>query len=108
MKSQINIRASQLTRRQLEELIENTGMTQTEIVSTAIDRMYREEIPMNRKLNSDEIYDMYANQADPCDLLRLGQDTIAKQLMELDSELDEQTAREYAASILKTAARNAS
>ena len=45
-KKQLNMRASDLTIDQVTALTEKTGMTQTEILSTAIDRMYREEIKM--------------------------------------------------------------
>ena len=47
-------------------------------------------------MNADEIYDRYANQATPIDLLKLGRKTIARQLMELDGELDTETANDYA------------
>ena len=51
MKQQINFRASDLTVRQVAELISATGMSQTELISTAIDRMYREEINLNTVIN---------------------------------------------------------
>jgi len=47
MKTQIHIRASKLTVNQIEKLLEKTGMTQTELISTAIDRLYTQEITMN-------------------------------------------------------------
>jgi predicted DNA-binding protein len=43
-KQPTSVRLPNLTTRQLTELIATTGMTQSEIVSTAIDRMHREEI----------------------------------------------------------------
>jgi len=45
-KRQINFRASEHTANQLAELVTRTGMTQTEVVSVAIDRFFREEITM--------------------------------------------------------------
>ena len=54
-KAQINIRASALTAQRLAELKQKSGMSTTEIVSVAIDRMHREEIGMdtNRDLVND-------------------------------------------------------
>ena len=51
MKQQINFRASDLTIRQLAQLQNLTGMSQTELISTAVDRMYREE-----KMNTTTCY----------------------------------------------------
>ena len=48
-KKQISIRISKLTEKQIKELLEETGMAQTEIVSIAIDRIYQEEIKMKDK-----------------------------------------------------------
>lgn len=50
MKQQINFRASDLTIRQLAQLQNLTGMSQTELISTAVDRMYREE-----KMNANRL-----------------------------------------------------
>lgn len=44
MKSQINIRASELLQRQLAELTDKLGTSITETVSIAIDRMHQQEI----------------------------------------------------------------
>lgn len=44
MKGQINIRASVLLQRQLDELTDKLGTSITETVSIAIDRMYQQEI----------------------------------------------------------------
>lgn len=52
MKQQINFRASDLTIRQLAQLQNLTGMSQTELISTAVDRMYREE-----NMNTTSKYD---------------------------------------------------
>lgn len=41
-KKQVNIRASRLTIKQIEFLTERLGMTRTEILTLAIDRLYRE------------------------------------------------------------------
>lgn len=43
-KRQLNVRISTLTRRQLDELT-STGATEGEVVTMAIDRMYRETFP---------------------------------------------------------------
>jgi hypothetical protein len=42
-KGQINFRASALTRQQLEQLCEWWGVNQTEAITVAVDRAYREE-----------------------------------------------------------------
>jgi hypothetical protein len=53
VKSQINIRASALLQRQLNELTERLGTSITEIVSLAIDRMYHQEIKtMNTEIET--------------------------------------------------------
>lgn len=44
MKKQINFRASDLTARQLEELAQLWGTSQTETITVAIDRVYRQEM----------------------------------------------------------------
>jgi hypothetical protein len=44
-KAQLNLRVSDLTRRQLDELSQRWGTTQTETLTVIIDRIYREEIP---------------------------------------------------------------
>ena len=43
MENQLNIRVSKLTENQIDQLVSITGMSQTELVSNAIDRMYRQE-----------------------------------------------------------------
>ena len=43
------MRLSELTKGQIETLAETTGMKQTEIVSIAIDRMFREETRMSKQ-----------------------------------------------------------
>ena len=43
-KKLIAIRASDLTLRQITELQERLGVSQTELVTLAIDRLYREEV----------------------------------------------------------------
>ena len=53
-KKQISIRISDITAKHIAALAEKTGMTQTEIISVAIDRMYREEIkPIQIKKEAD-------------------------------------------------------
>ena len=47
MKRLTSIHISEMTDSQIEELRAKTGLNQSEIVTTAIDRMYREEIEMN-------------------------------------------------------------
>lgn len=46
-KEQLNLRVSDLTRRQLDELGRLWGTTQTETITVIIDRTFREEFPMN-------------------------------------------------------------
>ena len=48
-KMQKNIRMSDLTARKLADLVRATGMSQTEIISIAIDRMYTIEITGKKK-----------------------------------------------------------
>jgi hypothetical protein len=48
-KPSTSIRMSELTRRQITELIANTGTSQSEVIGTAIDRMYQQEIIMNNQ-----------------------------------------------------------
>ena len=58
MKKQKSIRMSKLTDRQLSALIEETGMSQTELISTAIDRMFREE-KMN--MTGEQLFDLFVD-----------------------------------------------
>ena len=44
---QTNVRLSVMTRRQLDTLAELTGMNQSEVIQTAIDRMYQQENKMS-------------------------------------------------------------
>lgn len=60
------------------------------------------------ELNEDKVFDRYANLANPRDLVNLSQEQIAQQLVELDDDLDEATARKYAQVILQVARRNIS
>lgn len=53
MKSQVNIRASALLQRQLDELTAHLGTSITETVSIAIDRMYQQEI---KTMNAHILY----------------------------------------------------
>lgn len=43
-RQQINLRIGDLTASQIDALIEQTGMTKTQVVTVAIDRMHREEV----------------------------------------------------------------
>jgi len=43
-KKQISLRISDLTARQLEELAERWGTTQTETITVVVDRVYRQEM----------------------------------------------------------------
>jgi len=45
MKQLISIRISEHTKRQLDALTQHINTTQTDVVSIAIDRMAREELP---------------------------------------------------------------
>ena len=70
MKHPTSIRLPDLTTQQLAALIKSTGMTQSEVISTAIDRMYQEE-NMNAKQLIDRI-----NRARTADELReIGHET---------------------------------
>jgi predicted DNA-binding protein len=51
-------RLSDLTTDQLSHLVQQTGMTQSEVISTAIDRMYREEIKM-KTIKLGKVNDTY-------------------------------------------------
>lgn len=51
MKSLTSIRMPKITDDQIEALKGKTGLNQSEIITTAIDRMYREEIKMNETVD---------------------------------------------------------
>ena len=53
MKRTTSFKLSDMTLRQIKELQDGLRMSQTELLAIAIDRMYREEIKMN-KLSQDE------------------------------------------------------
>ena len=53
MKRTTSYKLSDMTLRQIKELQDGLRMSQTELLAIAIDRMYREEIKMN-KLSQDE------------------------------------------------------
>lgn len=48
---QTNVRLSMMTRRQLDSLTELTGMSQSEVIQTAIDRMYQQENKMSNYIH---------------------------------------------------------
>lgn len=60
-KQPTSVRLPDMTMRQLTELIASTGMTQSELITTAIDRMYQQE-----KQNMNTIYtvtnERYSNE----------------------------------------------
>jgi predicted DNA-binding protein len=56
-KAPTSMRLPDMTAKQLAELIAQTGMTQSEVITTAIDRMYREETMKTIKLG--KINDTY-------------------------------------------------
>lgn len=57
---QTNVRLSVMTRRQLDTLAESTGMNQSEVIQTAIDRLYQQEKQtMNANDEYLEIVDTY-------------------------------------------------
>jgi len=102
-KKQMNIRISDYTRQQVEALQAHLGLgeeleTQTRIIAVAIDRLYKEEYPM--KTDSD-IFDMYANQADPDALRKMSDEQIAADLREVDYNLSQGQAEKYAQAIRK-------
>jgi hypothetical protein len=49
MKQQINFRASGLTARQLNELAQRWGTTQSETLTVCIDRIYQQEMSMEQQ-----------------------------------------------------------
>ena len=61
MKNPTSMRLSEMTRQQINELAQATGLNQTEIVSVAIDRMHRSEIKtkteekMNMKITGNVV-----------------------------------------------------
>lgn len=59
MKSQINIRASALLKKQLDALTEALGTSITETVSIAIDRMYQQEIKTMKEIKVGEVNDLH-------------------------------------------------
>lgn len=75
---QTGIRLPELTQRQLSALCESTGMNQSAVMVTAIDRMYQQE---NRTMTSNdeylevvEIYDMNASGTIDLRLSRINDD----------------------------------
>ena len=48
---QTNVRLSVMTRRQLDTLAESTGMNQSEVIQTAIDRMFQQERKMSNYIH---------------------------------------------------------
>lgn len=52
-KQPTSFRLSDMTTRQLAELIAVTGLTQSEVMSTAIDRMYQQEIKTMNTIQTD-------------------------------------------------------
>ncbi|HEY4761639.1 MAG TPA: hypothetical protein VIH42_13745 [Thermoguttaceae bacterium] len=102
-KKQMNIRISDYTRQQVEALQAHLGLgeeleTQTRIIAVAIDRLYKEEYPMR---TDNDIFDMYANQADPDLLRKMSDERIAADLREVDYNLSQGQAEKYAQAIRK-------
>jgi hypothetical protein len=62
---------------------------------------------MEDKMNANDYYDMYANQADPRDLLLLGRTTIIRQIEELNEEagIDDNENAEFIADYILEIAR---
>ena len=63
-KKLISIRISELTARQITDLIDRTGDTQTSIVTIAIDRLWnqmKEEIEMTKERDSEVIINIVAH-----------------------------------------------
>ena len=54
MKSQINIRVSDMTRRQLDQLTARMGTSITETITIAIDRLAKQELPMNTTFDTKQ------------------------------------------------------
>ena len=55
MKKQINIRASALTHQQITKLKTRTGMSTTELISVAVDRMARQEALMSDRIDTNDL-----------------------------------------------------
>jgi len=106
VKRQINIRISGLTINQIEQLISNTGMTKTEIISLAIDRMYREE----NKKNARDLFERFVDDSVSYDeIARMEIDKITIQIGEMRQEEPDKinmSNREIAAAILEYAKGN--
>lgn len=89
MKKQVNIRMAPSTKSKLEKLIATTGMLQTEVISVAIDRMYKEEIKMDTDFEQEDkkIYKLVETQAD--DLGEWGNDLSDDQVASIVESYDE-------------------
>lgn len=58
-KQPTSFRLSDLTTRQLAELISSTGLTQSEVMSHAIERMYQQEIKTMKEIKVGEVNDLH-------------------------------------------------
>lgn len=58
-KEQLNARISALTRRQLDELGERWGTTQTETLTVIIDRMYQQEMRIVKQIKVGTVNDLH-------------------------------------------------
>lgn len=69
---QTGIRLPELTQRQLSALCESTGMTQSAVMITAIDRMYQQHQQENRQMSANRqwIYGRCGNGQSIFDVLR--------------------------------------
>lgn len=74
MKSQVNIRISKHTRRQLDQLQEHMSTTQTDVISIAIDRMARKELNMNTYYVEPDMLGDDATEADANRMVELLQE----------------------------------
>ena len=54
MKKQVNIRCSELTSQQLDQLMEWWGTSKTETITLIIDRLYQEELSKRKELVSND------------------------------------------------------
>lgn len=62
-KKQMHIRASAITQRQISELAEQWGTTITDVITIAVDRLYREEHAMDRTAEVNRIRELAGNIA---------------------------------------------
>lgn len=83
------VRITPENKRKLEQLASGSA-------ADWIEKMIEEKYPMK---SDSEIFDMYANQADPDLLRKMSDEQIASDLREVDPELSQEQAEKYAQAI---------